>query len=1148
MMRTSIFSDIQNAGGICSALRLSVAVGLFVCGCSAIRAQRVTPGSDSTNPDIPTTMEELSGTVINLSNYRDHISVGNGGSGSTSDGSAVNRVFMLYNVGARKFLTAGGFWGRHAVLSEVPHMFWLQDRNEDKSAHNDWLRYPEKGETLTSSATAYTKFVQLDGAKLKLGSQETDFGTSDATYHSVEIQKANGTTINLLEGMTTEGKDYQPGDKKFYLSQSLADLDLKNGDKLVATLDISNCQKHMKDEKTEAPTDLLSIGTDITLWQDKAGYNIHIYYKVSTDQFLIDYPRPDNNTDKQTMSAANIDKSNVVLTYDNSGVYINGKPVFSSPQYNYNVAYTEGRSGDIIKFKYADGAYVLDASGYLQPTDDEGGMPYKTMHDTYVYSGMDSAPADQPALFISQRIIKTSSSSDNVGKYLAFAPKVGLNIEGAIGAYTDRNVDSYTDGKAPRQLAAWHFLPTATAGVYKLALNTNYGADGEPSSEERTIYLAANRSVVHGTGNRYSAPQHYYYHQLDADGNWMQITDATDSDYTMVDFSEEAADDYSSWMLISLAEYAKLLGNTQDALEQPADLTHLISDFGFGRNSGALKSWGVKDGNLDSSETSYAAAKLRIGMEGYYKTSTDAQDYVSGLGASYDPTDNTDYVKNTDSSKSNLVNLYLSTHSRYLCATIQNGGYGKFYQSVPVYKTGWYIVSCQGMSTVGAKLYVSYNDNGEDVSASYPLTAISQADYNSMVCADAADAHWPIDSKMPMYNAAVWMNDPLVEAGQANIERYKNQIAIYVPSLESQDGQTQAFKTLEIGIEVPQTAVQTLNGNASARAAQTSVDFTAFDSFQLLYSGEEEDAQEKAKLVLNEEFTDLDYLDNTTDTYTDTELHLNRTFNANQWNTLVLPVSLTRSQFTSAFGDDAKLVKISKIEDRKLVFASETAASDDDEYLRAYKPYLIWTSKAHGDYPKEYGVLLNSKSQIQVSVPRNHFCIQGVTLKPHTASGYDFKNYAPCNQKWTYVSSTTADNATDGNLRTAVFYGTLCKTYEDKTILSGRPALDDGKSFYMKKGDNSNFYYRKQGSAYGLKGFRCWFVLDEGAALSSASYQIEINGVADQPTGIEGIDGGTVATGTVYNLSGQKVADNLRAADLPSGIYIVGGKKLVVGK
>lgn len=1129
-----------------------------------------------------TTIQDLVGADITKDNIVDYISVSNGGSGSTDDGSASRRVFLIYNEGAKKFLTPGSFWGRHAALSDDPHLFWLQRRNEETSMHYQALRWPASTESNIdiSDATSKTNFgkyfLESSFNNIHLGSKEGG-GRSYATYNSIKILKKDGTVKKDLLTRFYTAKDkntvatskditapYSPNGEVFYTpDDALADLDLSAGDELVAEITLPSSDNKVNQN-------LLSLGQDVNAWfgPNNQG-NIHIYYMLNggTRKIQVAYCRAKNDGDSQeqqdkfdTQRAYDLG-SQVTIRLNSEGISVDDQLMHSALNYKVKLTYPADadadslrkyiyeKSGNVVKFKYDGGTYILDANGYLQPTEDGTGKEYSINHNSYVYADGD-IDQEHATLFISQRVIKEQGSHDNVDKFLAFAYDPNVTFEGAVGIYTDRSVASNSTGNNSREFAQWNFIPTSTTGIYKLALKMKKNLDGTSTAnnEVKTYYLTAMNSSVHGVNDQVDSitaanANKYYYHQVDANGNWKRTV--TTEAYTLADLSESDADDYSSWKVITLAEYNKLMGNNQKALENPADMTHLVSDPNFLRKSGGLSAWKA-DETLNSTDNSYHQAKLRIGIDGDYKTATTQTNYLGGREYNFSQSDNNNYASSSQ-------NFFMSSHTQYMCATIQNGGYGKFYQDVNVYKEGWYILSCQGMSTVDAKLFVEDGDN----SNSYPLTAITESDYqDKLVCSDASKTYWPLDHNMPMYNASVWMNDRDIEEGQANLERYKTQVAIYVNNLESHEGLTQPYKTLRIGIEVPKTS--------------NTFDFTAFDSFQLYYSGDDDYKEYPRPLILNEEFTNLDYLDDTEDfyhnenghqveIYKNTDLHLWRTFNPGYWNTLVLPVSLTKEQFTGAFGDDAKLVEIKYITGTKLVFQDETE-NEAGEYLKADKPYLIWTTKDKGDQPKAYGVLLetgNKSQTIEVSVPKFHFLIPGVTLNYNKADGRQGWNYAGlynADGKGTYTVKN-ADNAYDEtpdaatNERFATFYGTLCQTYEGTSILENRPDLADGSSYYM--GSGSNFYRRAKGRVMGQKGFRCWFSYTDnrGEDTGAAKYSIEFRGVSEDVDGIEDIFGEpehkiNKYSDAIYNLNGQKVGAKGDFDKLPAGIYIMNGRKM----
>lgn len=1150
--------------------------------------------------EAPTTMEELNGADITKDNIVDYISVGNGGSGSTSDGSASRRVFLIYNMGAKKFLAPGSFWGRHAALTDDPHLFWLQRRNETLSMHYQAIRWPASTEdNIDYSDDTKTNFgnyfLASSFANVHLGSKEGS-GRSHATYNSLKIIKKDGTVKKdlLTNFYTTPDKStaatlkditapYSPNGEVFYTPDgALSDLDLSAGDELVAEITLPSTDNKVNQN-------LLSLGQDVEAWSGpKDQGNIHIYYMLKDGLYKIQvaYCRNQNTGEtKAQQDQFNTNKvyalgSSVTIRLNSQGISVDDQLMHSTNNYKVKLTYPADadaetlkkyiyeKSGSVVKFKYDGGVYILDANGYLQPTEDGTGKEYSINHNSYVYADGD-VDQQHATLFISQRVIKEQGSHDNVDKFLAFAYDPNVTFEGAVGIYTDRSVASNSTGNNSREFAQWNFVPTSTPGIYKLSLKMKKKLDGTSTdnNEPKSYYLTAKNTYVHGVNSDKeditdANANKYYYHQVDANGNWKRME--TTQAYTLADLDEDGSDDYSSWKVITLQEYNKLMGNDQKALEQAADVTHLLSDPNFLRKSGGLQAW-TADATLNSTDSTYHQAKLRIGLDGDYKYYTKQTNYMGGHDYNYSASDYNNYASSSQ-------NFFMSAHTQYMCATIQNGGYGKFYQEVNVYQPGWYILSCQGMSTVGAKLFIQ---DGNNVN-SYPLTSITQSDYQEkLVCSDASKTYWPLDQNMPMYNACVWMNDPNIEEGQANLDRYKTQVSIYVPRLESHDGYTQPYRTLTIGIEVPQTATAASQATNASQAA--AVDFTAFDSFQLYYSGDDNPTKYPRPLIMSEEFTNLDYLDNTgvyypdeRSIYKDTDLHLWRTFNPGYWNTLVLPVSLTKEQFTKAFGstenpdDDAKLVEIKKITDTKLVFQDETVDASGN-YLKAYKPYLIWTKKAKGDQPKQYGALLGSTGNtIEISVPRNHFLIEGVTLEAnHEGSDeyglkvYDFANAEICNvngMKYTVVNSTPAYDETEGAEtyeRYATFYGTLCQTYEGTHILEGRPDLADGSSYYM--GSGSNFYRRAAGRVMGQKGFRCWFTYTDnrGGESAAAKYTIEYRGISDDVNSIEDIFGEPEQkiakySDAIYNLNGQKVGKSGDFDKLPAGIYIVNGKKVYI--
>lgn len=155
---------------------------------------------------------------------------------------------------------------------------------------------------------------------------------------------------------------------------------------------------------------------------------------------------------------------------------------------------------------------------------------------------------------------------------------------------------------------------------------------------------------------------------------------------------------------------------------------------------------------------------------------------------------------------------------------------------------------------------------------------------------------------------------------------------------------------------------------------------------------------------------------------------------------------------------------------------------------------------------------------------------------------------------WT---SKTTNGSTD-----IVAYGTFARTFDPDatqnpdngewtysskkgTIIAGR---DDLKGCYFF--DNGKMYHSTT-RARGLRGFSCWFKPTTNNS-TSPNAQLTIDGVTQSgTTGIEDILAdyeqpvSRFANG-IYNLNGQLVKQGNSTAGLPSGLYIVNGKKCIV--
>ncbi len=1147
------------------------------------------------------TLENLQGKEVTKENYSQLVTNGEKPSSMKDalfkDGQA-QKMFLLYNKGTGKFLTFGGYWGASATLSDSPCPFWLQSRNNKTEKQGScYLRYPEnegeiwKAEKKFKTYTNKEKeFPTISTEKpFYFGSQEGD-NRSQAIYKAIQIVKSNGTTTDIKVKKTNDTSDtdfhtastdtpFEPNGKKF--KTEALDVDFANGDKLVVKVNLSKCNNDKEN--------ILSIGTNIEKWLLTGDNMVHIYFTKSSKTFYIDRTWGDSQNKKET--TINNLQEDVTITLSKEALTIT-----SVEDYGYSVPYTKEKEGTLAKFKCdEDGNYVIDADGKLELTDDATGKAYYASNaniNAYTYSDL---PNDTyPSLFISRNI---HSTEDGVGPFLAYATirystyntDNGLS-EKMAGVYTDKPIYSTGDNgkKHNPEYARWQFIPTGTTGEYRLALHMNvnletglgYAEVNNPDlTKEATYYMTASSGYIKGDTKaiKKDDKQHYLYSTVDESDNRTYIDNFSDR-YEMVKMTEtpEQSGDYATWKLITAHDYLFMLNSQQSALKETIDLSAVLADPDFSRHNDGLKKWQI-DQTLINTSYVYNKAKLRIGYDGNYKTNLTALQYT--FGASYDK----NFNDTIDRGRTN--NNFCANHSRYMCATVQNGGYGRMYQSITIDSPGWYIVRCQGLTTINAYLYATVKEGNAKAAKEFTCDLRKIKDEylrNNLQILDAKDAYWPYDQASPMYNAAVDMNDEHVQPN--HVKESTSQVLFFVESATPS-----APATITFGVNVPQ---QTTYDTGTNNGREYSKDFTAFDSFRLLYGGQEKN---EPYLILNENDENLDYLDETIHKYkSHGDIHkrllLHRTFTKNSWNTIVLPVGLTKKQFNGAFGDNAQIAELSTLTESQIRFktvsnSTQVTAPDGTSYnywLKPMTPYLIKITDEGKDAPnktEEYTAYLfncaNNGMTYQTKTiggPDNaYYSIDDITMiegegfaktkQDGNFNHWDFKDMTLSNidnteNTYSYVIKGQETNAdVYGGKMTA--YGMLTRNYTKdatsgkNTLLEGRAPMADA---YIMTADKTAkkpvLKYKTGGGA--SKGFRCWFRYTRESSAAKPQFALFIDGISE-PTSIEDImnndEGITLAekfAHGIYSLNGQKVGDSEAAWNhLPKGIYIVNGKKVI---
>lgn len=363
-------------------------------------------------------------------------------------------------------------------------------------------------------------------------------------------------------------------------------------------------------------------------------------------------------------------------------------------------------------------------------------------------------------------------------------------------------------------------------------------------------------------------------------------------------------------------------------------------------------------------------------------------------------------------------------------------------------------------------------------------------------------------------------------------------------------------------------------------------EWTVFDDFRLLYTSKTTDGD----LVLDADRDELGYLKDCSNTYENVTLHLNKSFTKDKWNGFVLPVNLTRDQLTQAFGPNVRLAKLSKVTDTEIQFTSidVTAQANDAVVMQAYIPYIIFPTK-HLELEKTpaYTARLSktgggAAKDVSIAIKKNHIDIPNVSFAIGSDNRNDLSNMNTTN--WTTNSNTIVDATTGspivGSNNKMTAYGTFVRTfapttsgttdkdnYQDvsyaeadnygewhlnnRTIIDGRDDLSDSY-FY----DNGKMWHAKTNQKRGLRGFSVWF--KPTSTTNEAKLMLDGISMDDETTDISQLVYGDEGFGEnhskvekfangIYTLQGQLVrSDNHSLHNLPSGIYIVNGKKVVV--
>lgn len=610
--------------------------------------------------------------------------------------------------------------------------------------------------------------------------------------------------------------------------------------------------------------------------------------------------------------------------------------------------------------------------------------------------------------------------------------------------------------------------------------------------------------------------------------------------YTEDDLNKDAdLEAGATWRVYSLADLIALQVKGIENMTAPLDLSFKLKSPGFPRGASDLKTgWTIKS---YSTQTKDGEAGWYFGLHNVYtkvpnKWNVDETKVDKFSDASYTYLfDGTTY-KQQDKNSALNSKPYEREMSKFYTASVKSV-HGLIWQDVEVTQSGTYQIECKGFSTTPkAVLFAGVKDpeNNEQMLqnriSKYVLeqtSEMTEAEKMALgVTANTTDGNeaFNVDyAGKEFYTSGKYFNSV--------------QVKVDVPKGGS--------RTIRFGILIGQ------KNDAETPAAD---EWTVFDDFRLLFVSKTVNQD----LVLDQDREDLKYLSETTNTYKNVSLHLNKKLIQNKWNSFVLPVGLTASQIRKAFGANTRLAKLSNLTESAIEFASVDmdAVADGKPAMEAYMPYIIFPSGSEKDVtsPNYTAELEKSDgSTVKVMIGADHYVIPSVTVPTKKVGDKEVSDWSNMsNDNW-----TTSMTSTDGKM---MALGTFARTFGDATqnpdgtwnitnkdkILDRR---DDLKGCYFF--DNGKMYLSKD-RARGLRGFSCWFKPTNNNNNTPSSVKLTLDGVTQSgTTGIEDILAdyeqpvSRFANG-IYNLNGQLVKQGNSTEGLPSGLYIVNGKKCIV--
>lgn len=481
------------------------------------------------------------------------------------------------------------------------------------------------------------------------------------------------------------------------------------------------------------------------------------------------------------------------------------------------------------------------------------------------------------------------------------------------------------------------------------------------------------------------------------------------------------------------------------------------------------------------------------------------------------------------------------------CAAIKKAKKGdRLFQKVTLPLSGWYSIECQGLyndeggKAACAALYANADVSGSKRTPYYDFISLRPKSYGDNKFSELSFNEETFNGIVDKDGTAFLAKDlgdgkvtNKVEAGIAfYAEKYPNRVMIYADTDN---------KELEVGIEITEDMDET-DGLAY------------FDDFKIRYHGE--------SFALNEEWDDFVVRNESANdheiSYENRVMVFKRDMEFGKWNSLCMPVNLTKSQLQEAFSANVMLARLAEepVEEGTIEFviADLDNADDDDIVLRRGECVLI---KPTNERVVSGGAPITIKDVNGSTIEQPYFVIPRVSLKKSDVMNDNtnkdvFDIIGEGNTKKFDAITYSGENTyahKEYPVKGAAYAEcklNLCSTFENQRV--NKEFLVPAGSFTFYKG---SVYHLPQN--YSQKGYSWWIEDRHGTGtdqiVANHRLSFSMSGISDNTTFIEGITSDITERDrpqAVYNLQGQVVRRGTTSLEgLPHGIYVVKGKKIM---